>query len=101
MSVNRENVIWKSRNGTWGIGFYDYYQTGEDYEWDVEYDYSCFNFASVGHVSEDAAHAAWRGANPGGSTIYSEPSAETDRFDEMAAKFLAEQRERQPTGYRF
>jgi hypothetical protein len=101
MSCNRENVIWKSRDGTWGRGFYDYWQTGEDHEWDVEYDYSRFNFASVGHPSEEAAHASWHGANPGGSTIYEEPCAETDEFDQLADKYLAEQRERRSTLRRF
>ena len=101
MSCNRENVVWKNREGLWSIGFFDFYQTGEDHEWDVEYDHSSFTFASVGHDSEEAAHAAWDGANPGASTIYEEASAETDAFDEMAAKYLAAQNARPRAGYRF
>jgi hypothetical protein len=92
MSCNRENVIWKRRDGTWGRGFFDFYQTGEDHEWDVEYDYSAFNWASVGHPTQEAANAAWTGANPSGSTTYEEPSEETDRFDSLAEKFLAGQK---------
>lgn len=38
MSVNRENVIWQSADGTWNRGFYAYDTWGEDHEWDVEYD---------------------------------------------------------------
>lgn len=78
MSVNRANVIWPSVDGTWNIGFYDFYQTGDDYEWDVEYDYNRFNWASTGHRDENAAYAAWDGANPGSSTIYQEPQPDLD-----------------------
>lgn len=87
MSLNRENVVWKDRQGTWNIGFFDYYQTGEDHEWDVEYDYSTFNFCSTGHATEEDAHASWHGANPGGCETLHEPSAETDRYDAMAVEF--------------
>lgn len=89
MTINRENVIWKGRDGKWNVGFFDYYQTGDDPEWDVEYDYTRFNFVSVGHVSEHAARAAWRGANPGESSTYHEPSTQTDQYDEMAKTYLA------------
>lgn len=74
MSVNRENIIWQSEDGTWGRGFYDYYNTKSyddddyDYEWDVEYNYDTFTWVSVGHATEDEARAAWKGANPGGSS---------------------------------
>jgi hypothetical protein len=84
MSCNRENVTWKSRDGTWNRGFYDFYQTGEDYEWDVEYDNDRFNWVSLGHATEEEANLSWDGANPGGGEVYHEPSAETDRFDAMA-----------------
>lgn len=100
MSCNRENVIWKGRDGKWSIGFFDFWQTGEDHEWDVEYDHSKFNFASVGHESEEAAHAAWDGSNPGGATILDEASAITDKYDEMAATYLKENA-RPSRGYRF
>jgi hypothetical protein len=92
MSCNRENVIWKDRTGKWSIGFFDFHQNGDDPEWDVEYDHSSFNFASVGHDSAESAYAAWRGTNPGGSVICTEPTAETDRYDEMAAKYIAAER---------
>ena len=83
MSCNRENVTWKSRDGTWNRGFYDFYQTGEDYEWDVEYDNDKFHWVSLGHSTEQEANLAWDGSNPGGGMIYSEPCEETDRFDRM------------------
>lgn len=93
MSVNRENVIWKSRNGTWSRAFYDFYAVNQDdddwdYEWDVEYT-DDFNWVRTGLASEDAAHAAWDGANPGGYTLISEPDAYTDKLDEKAAAWLA------------
>lgn len=87
MSCNRENVVWKTA-GTWSIGFFDFYQTGDDPEWDVEY-LDRFMFASVGHPTEEAACDAWDGANPGGHTVYDTPSPETERFDRMAAEWLA------------
>lgn len=97
MSVNRENVVWKTRDNTWSIGFFDFWQTGDDYEWDVEYDHSTFNWCSTGHATKDEAEAAWRGANPGGSTVYFEPDSETDKFDQMAAAWKAEQAKRRTT----
>ena len=94
MSWNRENVIWQSKNGSWNIGFFRSYSSpsqwdDEDFdpEWDVEYDYDEFFFASVGHPSEDSAWRAWKGANPGGSTVmrYSKENAEDiARYDRMA-----------------
>lgn len=92
MSVNRENVIWKSRDGTWNRGFYDYYPVDThkddwDYEWDVEYDYSRFNWVSTGHATQEAARDSWHGAKPGCSNIYEEPSAETDALDALAKAF--------------
>ena len=89
MSFNRDNVIWQSGDGTWGRGFYTVLWTGDDPEWDVEYDYGSFEWASVGHDSEDAAHDSWRGANPGGCTCYPYDGNEEycDEFDEMAREF--------------
>ena len=92
MSTNRENVIWKSRDGTWNRGFYDFYQTGEDYEWDVEYDHSSFMWASTGHATKEQANAAWTGSNPGGCWNFDTPNEETDRLDAMAAAYLEEER---------
>lgn len=97
MSCNRENVTWKSRDGKWNIGFFECYPTGDqssedwDSEWDVDYDYDTFMWASTGHSSEDAAYQAWDGANPGGTTVYEEPCEQTDRYDEMAATWKAAQ----------
>lgn len=92
MSVNRANITWKSRNGTWNRGFYDYYSVDThkedwDFEWDVEYDYDRFNWVSTGHATQEAADASWNGANPGGGEVIDTPSAETDRLDKMAADF--------------
>lgn len=84
MSCNRENVTWKSRDGTWNRGFFDFYQTGEDHEWDVEYDYDQFHWISLGHATKQNAKDAWDGANPGGGHVYDTPSEQTDRFDIMA-----------------
>lgn len=72
MSLHRENVIWQSADGTWSRGFYTTYPTGdpssEDYdrEWDVDYNYDEFWWASTGHPNVEAAERSWRGANPGG-----------------------------------
>ncbi|MFC7633280.1 hypothetical protein ACFQVB_37650 [Paraburkholderia humisilvae] len=89
MSLNRENVVWPSRNGTWSRGFFDHYHTGDDPEWDVEYDYDTFTWCSTGHPTMEAACAAWRGPNPGGITSYETPNVETDRLDAMAEKYLS------------
>jgi hypothetical protein len=90
VSVNRENVIWQSEDGTWSRGFYDYVTTGDDYEWDVEY-LDSFMWVRTGLRSEDAAHDAWDGANPGGYSVarWSETPEYTDRLDAKAAAFKA------------
>ena len=94
MSWNRENVIWQSKDKTWNIGFFRQEPVGSwsddpdyDPEWDVEYDYDSFSFASVGHRTEQQARAAWNGANPGGSTVYTygkTTAKEIANFDRMA-----------------
>ena len=94
MSFNRENVVWQSKDGSWNIGFFDSHTSpsrwdDEDYdpEWDVEYDYNKFFFASVGHPTELSAAQAWKGANPGGgwTVRYSKENAEDiARYDRMA-----------------
>lgn len=99
MSLNRENVIWQSRDGTWNIGFYEFFEVNEgdenfDPEWDVEYE-DYFNWASTGHASEEAASAAWKGANPGGSMIvaWSDKNAvECESLDKLAQRWKSEQR---------
>ena len=102
MSYHRENVIWQSADGTWGRGFFETYATkdwgDDDYddEWDVDYNYDSFNWVSVGHPTEEAARAAWDGANPGGYTSYAfgEGAWPNDppvagKFDEMAVACAA------------
>ena len=86
MSFYRENVVWESADGTWSRGFYHVRWTGDDPEWDVEYDFNSFDWVSTGHSDENAAHNSWRGANPGGYTEYPyEGNEETcDEFDAMA-----------------
>ncbi|KQO98820.1 hypothetical protein [Leifsonia sp. Leaf264] len=91
MSFNRENVIWQSPDGTWNRGFYtanthDAYDD-EDYdpEWDVDYEWSSFQWVSTGHPSQEAAHDAWRGSNPGGHNVVYD-TLEISGLDDMAAK---------------
>lgn len=91
MSVNRENVVWQSKDGSWNIGFYAYEEINPDspdfdYEWDVEYDFSRFFWASTGHRSMEDAIRSWGGANPGGHTevAYSRKTAkQCTKLDEM------------------
>jgi len=90
MSFNRENVIWQSQNGTWSIGFFtvDWVDYDGDPEWDVEYDFSSFEWVSTGHRSWQQARQAWHGANPGGSSIeHYSPQGQSDHYDEMAREF--------------
>lgn len=80
MSFNRENVIWESENGTWNRGFYtvhDRWSDDDDFdpEWDVDYDFSSFEWVSTGHPTADAAHASWDGANPGGYSLMTQSTA--------------------------
>lgn len=91
MSCNRENVTWQSADGTWSVGFYEFYSVDThkedwDYEWDVEYG-SDFHWVSTGHRTEDQARDSWSGANPGGTMIYEHTpanAADCARFDQMA-----------------
>lgn len=101
MSVNRENVVWQSEDGTWSRGFYDFYDTkdyddeGYDYEWDVDYEYDSFRWVSCGHATKEQARASWDGANPGGSATVAygdtSPGGEmlAPKFDEMAVACAA------------
>ena len=94
MSFNRENVTWQNSNGDWFIGFYTVAwegseADGEDPEWDVEYDYRTFETVVGPARSADAVRAMWRGANPGGSTVYSDPAdPAVEQFERMAAPVL-------------
>ena len=93
MSVNRENVIWQSPDGSWNRGFYEHWNVGDqddpewDYEWDVEYG-DQFEWVRTGLSSEEDAVRSWGGANPGGRTTwtYSPQSAEViEELDDKAA----------------
>ena len=95
MSLNRENVAWQNPSGKWYIGFWDFYRTGDDYEWDVEYYDDHFWFFSGPHASYEAAYDSYTRchANPGGGHVvpYSEQDAEyIARLNEVAARYLAE-----------
>jgi len=97
MSFNRENIVWQSANGSWNIGFFRvecYPSYGEDFdpEWDVEYDFSEFEWVSVGHNSEDEAYRAWKGANPGGGMIMDYTEGESEIYDKMAETYLERDR---------
>jgi hypothetical protein len=86
MSFHRENVIWKSTDGTWNRGFYATIQTGDDPEWDVEtLDY--FDWVSTGHRSEQAAEQSWNGANPGSWSVIDTPGPRTDKLDELVRQY--------------
>lgn len=100
MSLNRENVIWQSQDGTWNRGFFTFYAVGDacaedyDHEWDVEYDNGTFHWVSTGHATEAAADASWRGPNPGSGEVcrFTEANAaDCAAYDAMAASFKAEQ----------
>ena len=86
MSFNRENVIWESADGTWNRGFFRVRWTGDDPEWDVEYDYDSFEWVSTGHADERSAHNSWHGSNPGGYDLiaYDNNPEWCDEYDEMA-----------------
>lgn len=87
MSFNRENIIWQSEDGTWSFGFYKVMWTGEDPEWDVDYDYDRFEWVSTGHRSESEAASSWKGANPGGCDVLpsgASTKAERAHLDNMA-----------------
>ena len=93
MSLNRENVIWQSKDGTWNRAFYDFVYVNEDnedfdMEWDVEYSGN-FDWVSMGHPTMDAADKSWYGANPGCFDLveYSQENADIcAKFDENAKK---------------
>jgi len=90
MSFHRENVIWKSHNGLWSMGVFDCYQTGDDPEWDVEYNFNTFSWATTGHKSEQDAYQAWRddgGSNTGGGEVCETPNNQTQQWDTMAAAY--------------
>jgi hypothetical protein len=95
MSVNRENVTWQSADGTWSRGFFHYEVTGEDYEWDVEYDFTEFGWVRTGFATVEAADDSWDGSNPGQRTHYRYEGNEErcDGYDAMAREALERSRD--------
>lgn len=94
MSLNRENVIWQSKDQTWNRGFYTCNPMGSfdedfDHEWDVEYDYSSFEWVSTGHPTLASAEKSWDGPNPDGNdeVPYKGNAAESKKCDLMAKWF--------------
>jgi len=98
MSVNRDNITWQSKDGSWSIGFYTFYNTGDtndedyDFEWDVDYDQSSFWWCRTGFKTPEAAMAAYcyNNANPGSTTImkYAGNAKEAKEWDLIAFRFL-------------
>lgn len=95
MSFHHENIIWQTEDGKWSIGFYtrlrgDAYGT-EDYdpEWDDDFDFDTFQWASTGHPSMDDASRAWRGPNPGTCSVLhlGKDPAKAQRLDAMVAAY--------------
>jgi len=89
VSLNRENVVWQSADGTWSLGHFDYYVPLDgDYEWDAEYDMGTFWWVATGYPTAGAAFAAWTDANPGMSRTTRhtpETAEECAELDAMAA----------------
>lgn len=93
MSCNREFVVWQSPDKSWNVGFFSYCDVGRegnpdwDYEWDVEYLYDSFFWASTGHRSPVEAALAWRNANPGSANEVIEykrgATVQCRKYDEM------------------
>lgn len=97
MGLHRENITWQSKDGTWSLGFWDFYYVNRDSddfdpEWDVEYT-DTFNWVSTGHPTYESAEDSWKDANPGGGEMlaYSaDAPSENDRLDALAKDFLAQ-----------
>lgn len=90
MSRNHENVIWQGKDKTWSLGLFHketvYFNHSDEDEND-EYDYNKFQFASVGHATEDSAMRSYPGPNTGGGTVvsYSKDNAkDIADYDRMA-----------------
>lgn len=99
MSVNRENIVWQDANGTWSMGMYEFYSVNQDdddwdYEWDVEYNYSRFNWVTrQRYATEQQAKAAWDGANPGSHSV--QPWAEIAKAEIASFETMREERIKQ------
>lgn len=98
MSCNRENISWRSgKDGKWYIGFYNFYYTNEesedfDFEWDVEYDFTRFNWASGPHDTLEEAEASWKGANPGIWAPHMTIDETSDKCDRMFQECVERQK---------
>jgi len=99
MSFNRDNVTWQRTDGTWCMGFWDFYPTSSwndpdfDPEWDVEYTNE-FNWIYENAATPEAAYDIYRSqnGNPGGTAIYESTPANADtiaRFESALARFKA------------
>ena len=91
MSFSRENITWKSKDGTWSRGMFATSWVGSesdgyDPEGDVEYDFSRFSWVTTGHPDEDAPMRAWHGANPGGGIDARDDDERIEELDRMAAE---------------
>lgn len=89
MSKNRDNIVWQSKDKTWNLGFYSWEPVNEDSEdydseWDVEYDFSKFAHAFIGHPTPESARAAWPGPNPGSTTTVAYSKGKSEELDRMA-----------------
>jgi hypothetical protein len=98
VSFHRENVVWKSSDG-WYIGFYECWITGDDPEWDVEYDYSAFSWASGPYQTQDDAIRSWKGANPGFHNIALGGKDNQEALDLLFQNFQKESPRVSPTRY--
>jgi hypothetical protein len=94
MSRNHENVIWQSKDKTWSLGLFQketvYFNHSDEAE-DDEYDYAKFEFASVGHATEESAMRSYPGPNTGGGTHIAyrkENAKDIEGYDRMAQFFL-------------
>lgn len=106
MSKYRENATWQDKDGRWCMGFFTVIEPPVedqdeewDEEWDVDYDYDTFEFATVGHLTEQAAWDAGTAdrANPGQTTVYrlADQAEQCAQFDTMAAACIQAEAARQ------
>ena len=83
MSMNRENIVWQSPDGTWNRGFWAFEYNNEDDEdfdpeWDVNYFYDRFGQFRGGFATKEQAANWTPGANPGHITYASDEDSIED-----------------------